>query len=133
MFTWKENGIARLATSTLANRYVSGVSDSLTVLGTDIAASATVSFVVSTGGGSVLGGSYACGVALGAGFDSAALGYDNQTVPTDETCAITISFGVDLAGLPHVSGTFQATLPGDGGTVTLTEGQFDLPVTQTGS
>jgi hypothetical protein len=129
VLTWKENGVMRTALAPIANRYITPHLDSLSVLGGDIAARATVSFVVSTGG--TLGGSYTCGVALDGGTDSAAFTYDNHEAPA-ETCTITVTFAAGADGLPHVMGTFEATLPGDGGTTTLTDGQFDIPVATQG-
>lgn len=129
LLTWKEDGAMRTALAPIANRTITAHVDSLSVLGGDIAARATVSFVVSTGG--TLGGSYTCGVALDGGTDSAALTYDNRAAAA-ETCMITVAFTTGPDGLPHVTGTFEATLPGDGGTTTLTDGQYDIPVATMG-
>jgi hypothetical protein len=132
MMTWKENGVLRTATSTLANRYTTPALDSLSLVGADLPAGATVSLAVGAGSGAVLGGTYACGVSLDGGTSSAALTYDNRPAPAGETCSITVTFTTGADGHPHASGTFDATLPGDGGTTTLTEGKFDVPVNQTG-
>ena len=123
--TWKENGVARSAVA-IANRFISTRADSLSVLGGDIPAGATVSFVVSMGG--TLGGTYACGVPTDGGTDSAALTYDNRRVTLpEETCTITLTF-TQAADGTHATGTFEGMLPsGDGGTTSLTEGMFDIP------
>jgi hypothetical protein len=126
--TWKEDGIARTATSAIANRYSTTGADSLSVLGTDVPASATLSFVVSTG--MTLGGTYNCGPPALGSTNTAALNYDNRPVPTTETCTIAVTFAPGPDGQPHVTGTFEATLPMEAGVTTLSEGRFDLPVSQ---
>jgi hypothetical protein len=130
--TWKENGVLRIATSTLANRYISSALDSLSLVGADFPHGATVSIAVGMGGGTALAGTYACGVLLDGGPASAALTYDNRPAPPGETCSVTVTFTAGGDGLPRASGTFEATLPSDGGATTLTEGKFDVPVNQTG-
>lgn len=132
MMSWKENGVLRIATSTLANRHITSALDSLSLVGADYPDGATVSIAVGMGGGTALAGTYACGVLLDRGPASAALTYDNHPAPPDETCLVTVTFTAGGDGQPHVSGTFEATLPGDGGATTLTEGKFDVPVNQTG-
>jgi hypothetical protein len=133
LLTWKENGVPRTATSVVASRFVGASSESLGVQGTDSAAGATLSFLVSRDASPMLAGTHTCGSTSDGGAPAtAALSYGNATVPANETCTITLTFSTGSDGQPHVTGTFEATVPSASGTITLTEGTFDLPYLQYG-
>ena len=48
-------------------------------------------------------------------------------------CTINITFTTDAAGVEHAQGTFSGTVIGTAGAEAITEGTFDVTVTQTGS
>jgi hypothetical protein len=126
--TWLANGVSECATITVAEHDVATLADTFEFVGattTGVGIGLTVS--VYTGS---LGGTYSCKGDGGAGAPYVSI--VNGGASSIDDCTITI----DSAGAPggaHATGTFSATgTAASGGPISLTNGQFDTPVTTTG-
>lgn len=121
--TWLDDGVRHTALFASAARVTSASLDYIQVTGAD-ASGAGVSFGVSTPP-PLVPGTYSCGLTGGNIIVSlAANGSDNATVCTIELAAIGAVSGT------RATGTFQASLmTTGGGTKTITDGMFDVPLT----
>jgi hypothetical protein len=133
---WKEDGTPHCASSgeailgsnTIRSPFDGGpvVETSLEVVATQNATPYTFSFIVTSD--SSIDGTYSCAP----GPSSAELTYDDIGVfsTTVVSCSVTVTVAPTDAGTFVTTGTFSAQLAvTDGGTKTLSDGTFDLPVT----
>jgi len=128
--TWKDDGTQECASNAEAIRMSStgaSMTDTLEIVVTQLNITTGLSIVISSP--TTLGGSYDCVVSPSSVveityYDPAA----NSTVV--QSCAVTLAFTASDAGVTAAVGTFSVmlTIP-DGGTKSLTEGVFDVPVT----
>lgn len=127
VFTWKEAGVTKTTIYPSGTRTTSSLLDMIQIAGGD-----------STGTGLALGvsvrppplaaGTFSCASsAMNGLIVSAAYTKANATIGPMATCSITITT-LGAATGDHLVGTFSASFSGSG-SATLTDGQFDVPLT----
>jgi hypothetical protein len=125
--TWDDNGNAECGTITEATRMINATQDFIEIVGATTTGYGVAITVVSYSEGP-LGGSYHCKNDAGI----SALYVDFVYHGTVQDCTITI----DNPGGPggaHATGSFSATAIGsDGGSIEVTNGVFDTPITLSG-
>jgi hypothetical protein len=126
--TWDDNGNAECGTITEASRVISTSQDFIEIIGASPTNGYGVGLTVVSYTEGPLGGTYHCKNDAGI----TALYIDFTYRGTVEDCTITI----DNPGGPggaHATGSFSATAIGsDGGSIEVTNGVFDTPITLSG-
>ena len=126
--TWLANGVIECATITVAQHDVATLADTFEFVGSTTAG-VGIGLTVSVYSGA-LGGTYTCKTDGGVGVAPYAnIVYGGASSIDD--CTITIDSAGTPGGFP-ARGTFSATGTTTSGPLSVTNGQFDTPVTTTG-
>jgi len=125
--SWVENGVAKCATTVVAQRSTVGADQTLQIQGVTLDGATAGMLIVAYGG--ALEGTHDCslGTPDGALLGTPGTFYVDFVRPgTKQACSITITSG-GVVGGANATGSFTATFTGTGGAV-VTNGLFDTPV-----
>jgi hypothetical protein len=124
---WLDDGTRQNAVFAAAAMARSSMLDLLQITGSTANGAAATSFGVAAMPPLGLG-AVACGTG---GYPFSTITYSPGAESVYTSCSVTVSTLV-LTGTPHVSGKFEAVFPKTGGgTKTISDGTFDLPLTVT--
>jgi len=132
--SWKDNGVLVCPLLAIVQRTTSGVVDTFE-LDSSSASSYAVDIALSSYNG-LLNGAYTCQDGNGTTAPYVYLGFISPSgsgMAAPGACTVDITFAVDGAGVEHARGTFSGTGTGTAGNETITDGVFDVTVTQSGS